>query len=564
MNLVMSLLLMLPADVPALAERLAAIERQRIELVSRVAPSVIAIFGPKGAAAGGGSGVLISADGYALTNFHVTRGTGPHQKCGLPDGSVHDAVIVGIDPVGDVALIQLLGRIDFPHVRLGDSDTLRLADPVVAMGNPFLLATDFTPTVTAGIVSGLHRYQAPSGTLLEYADSIQTDASINPGNSGGPLFNMAGDLVGINGRISFEKRARVNAGIGYAISINQIKLFLDHLRGGLIVDHATLGATVTSDADGRVLVSDVLEDSDVYRRGLRINDELVTFAGRPMGSVNAFKNVLGTLPRGWRVELTYRRAEVKQTIQVRLAGVHAEGKVLPTPSAAPARKQGESPPGRGPVLPKVTRRVPAMPVAVRQHYEEKPGFANYHYSKLWRDRLLSGIRRSDMGSLPATWIMTLADPAGKELTVTFNDAAVVWTTPQGVARYDAGTDGPDPLGAGGLLVALDQWRQLLRQGTTWFSRFEFAGGLPMADGSIALTLTGERGGIRSTWICDRNDGSLLGLETVSGRGDDPCEVGFNEYRPVNGTGPILPHHWTVRHAGDLIGQWKLVRAEFMP
>ena len=141
---------------------------------------------------GGGSGVVISADGYALTNFHVAQPCGNAMKCGLADGRVYDAVIVGLDPTGDVALIKLLGRDDFPHAELGDSDQLRAGDWVFAMGNPFLLATDFQPTVTYGIVSATHRYQYPAGTLLEYTDCIQTDASINPGNSGGPLFDMRG------------------------------------------------------------------------------------------------------------------------------------------------------------------------------------------------------------------------------------------------------------------------------------------------------------------------------------------------------------------------------------
>src|SRR5438093_13746659 len=137
------------------------------------------------------------------------------------------------------------------------------------MGNPFLLATDFAPTVTYAIVSGTHRYQPPAGTWLEYTDCIQVDTSINPGNSGGPLFNAAGELVGINGRGSFEKRGRVNSGAGYAISINQIKNFTDALRGGLIVDHATLGATVATKDDGSIVVTTILEKSEAYRRGLR-------------------------------------------------------------------------------------------------------------------------------------------------------------------------------------------------------------------------------------------------------------------------------------------------------
>ena len=196
------------------------------------------------------------------------------------------------------------------------------------MGNPFLLATDLQPTVTYGIVSGVHRYQFPAGTLLEYADCMQTDASINPGNSGGPLFDAQGRLIGINGRGSFEKRGRVNVGAAYAISINQIKNFLGALRGGRIVDHATLGATVDSDADGRVVVTEILETSDAYRRGLRCDDEIISFGGRPISTPNGFKNVLGIFPKGWRVPLSYRRDGKRYDVLVRLAGVHGEEELL--------------------------------------------------------------------------------------------------------------------------------------------------------------------------------------------------------------------------------------------
>src|SRR2546421_8510837 len=129
------------------------------------------------------------------------------------------------------------------------------------MGNPFLLAPDSTPTVTFGLMSGVHRYQYPAGTILEYTDCIQIDTSINPGNSGGPLFNMDGELIGINGRGSFEKRGRVNSGGGYAISINQIKNFMGQLKAGLDTDHASLGAEIVTDEDegsvGKLLVQRV-------------------------------------------------------------------------------------------------------------------------------------------------------------------------------------------------------------------------------------------------------------------------------------------------------------------
>jgi S1-C subfamily serine protease len=255
-------------------------EAKRVAAVEKVKPAVVSIFAAGGQ--GGGSGVVISEDGYALTNFHVVEGCGPVMQCGLPDGVLYDAVLVGLDKVGDVALIKLLPKKDgqkFPAAALGDSDKLKAGDWSLAMGNPFLLATDFTPTVTYGLISGLHRYQYPSGTLLEYTDCIQIDTSINPGNSGGPLFNVDGELVGINGRGSFEKRGRVNSGVGYAISINQIKNFLGHLRAGLDADHASLGAQVETPKDEgasvHLLVRGILDarDCDARRRVARFRGQ---------------------------------------------------------------------------------------------------------------------------------------------------------------------------------------------------------------------------------------------------------------------------------------------------
>ena len=170
----------------------------RIAVLDRAKDAVLAIFSANGK--GGGSGVVISPDGFALTNFHVAKACGNAMQCGMADGRVYQAVIVGVDPTGDVALIKLFGREDFPHAEMGDSDQVHAGDWAIVMGNPFLLATDFQPTATYGIISGVHRYQYPAGTLLEYADCIQTDASINPGNSGGPLLDARGRLIGINGR----------------------------------------------------------------------------------------------------------------------------------------------------------------------------------------------------------------------------------------------------------------------------------------------------------------------------------------------------------------------------
>ena len=207
-------------------------EARRIEVIRSASRCAVAIFAGE---SGGGSGVLVSPDGYALTNFHVVQPAGPAMRCGLDDGRLYDAVLVGLDPTGDVALVRLLGRDDFPFATPTDSDLVQPGDFCFAAGNPFLLATDLKPSISAGIVSGVHRYQFPAGTILEYTDCLQVDAAINPGNSGGGLFDAAGRLIGVNGRASFEKRGRVNVGVGYAISANQLRNFLGMLRGGRLV-----------------------------------------------------------------------------------------------------------------------------------------------------------------------------------------------------------------------------------------------------------------------------------------------------------------------------------------
>src|SRR5476651_2239775 len=297
-------------------------ESDRVAAIAKVKPSVVAVFARGGQ--GGGTGVLINAEGYALTNFHVVQPTGPTMQCGLADGILYDGVLVGWDKVGDVALIKLLPKKEgqkFPYAVMGDSDKVRQGDWSIAMGNPFLLATDFTPTVTFGMVSGVNRYQPPAGVFLEYTDCIQIDTSINPGNSGGPLFNLQGEIIGINGRGSFDKRGRINLGVGYAISINQIKNFMGHLHAGLDSDHASLGALVRTEAEsngiGKTKVTSVLDEADVVRRGVDVEEEIVSLAGRQISSDNHYKNIVGIFPRGWRVPLEYRRTGVKKEVLVR-------------------------------------------------------------------------------------------------------------------------------------------------------------------------------------------------------------------------------------------------------
>jgi S1-C subfamily serine protease len=569
------------ASHPALAidPEVAAAEEQRIGIVNQVSPSVVAIFSPGGQ--GGGSGVLIAPDGYALTNFHVTSGAGNFMKCGLADGVLYDAVIVGIDPTGDVAMIKLLGRDDFPAAKLGDSDTLQVGDWAFAMGNPFLLATDFYPTVTFGIVSGIHRYQYPAGTFLEYADCIQTDSSINPGNSGGPLFNAAGDLVGINGRGSFEKRGRVNSGAGYAISINQIKNFMDSLRGGLVVDHATLGATVATRDDGSVVVTGILEQSEVYRRGLRADDEIVSFAGRPIRSVNQFKNVLGIYPKGWKLPLVYRREDRKQEIFVRLRGLHRQSELTLNQKQPrqPGRQPPEQPRDRPGGQPRKRPQQPQMPglpqppqtpAHLAKLYVERPGFTNYHFNELERDRTLKGLAGfGDYSKETGTWKLAAvlaADQSSYEFTLGDALAGLVVGGGKKTFVQELSADAKledEPPGSGGLLLAIHHLRRLLVMGPAGFSEFYYLGSEPLdGTGETVDVLFCERYGARTHWYFSRATGLLTGFDTFRDEDVDPCEVRLEGQ--FEQAGRRLPELWTIRTGEAEFGRLKFTAATFGP
>lgn len=546
-------------------------EARRIAVMDKAKNSVLAVFAANGQ--GGGSGVVISPDGYALTNFHVVLPCGKAMQCGMADGRVYDATVVGIDPTGDVAVVKLFGRDDFPCAELGDSDKLRVGDWVFAMGNPFLLATNLQPTVTYGIISGVHRYQFPSGTLLEYTDCLQTDASINPGNSGGPLFNAEGRLVGINGRGSFEKRGRVNVGAAYAISINQIKNFLGTLRAGRIADHATLGATASNDSGGRAVVSDIAETSDAYRRGLRIDDEIVSFAGRPISTANGFKNVLGILPKGWRVPLSYRRGGKRYDILVRLAGVHGEEELIqkagarqpeqPMPIPKPGEKKKKSPepdkdrkkPARPQIMPSAETPVPEI---VKKHFVEKRGFANYYFNTLNQNRVWKAWNATaNFGG--GDWTISGSRENGDTYRLLLTDAGASLKLPTTEMNWTA-TDNLGtsllPNGSGGLFPALYLWRRLATEGLGRFGEVFYFGTAPLT-GRDGLTdvLVGTHKGVECRFYFDPDNGHLLAVEMYPDDNSDPCEVYFSDYRKTDGR--WLPGRMTVRFGDKPFAAFKI-------
>ena len=509
---------------------------------------------------------MISPDGFAVTNFHVTAPCGAAMKCGLNDGKLYDAVIVGIDPVGDVALIQLLGRDDFPVAEIGDSDEVRVGDWCFAAGNPFLLADDFTPSISYGLVSGTHRYQYPAGTLLEYTDCIQTDAAINPGNSGGPLFDAKGRLIGINGRGSFEKRGRVNVGVGYAISVNQVMRFVPMLKSGRIVDHATLGATVSTEK-GAVVVDDILETSDAFRRGLQYGDSIVRFADRDISTANALKNVLGVYPSGWRAPLTYRRNGQAFSTQVRLMGVHDEAELIELvqseeeqPSGHPGGPE-EKPKDSGPKLPipqlEGLLKKKKLPPAVVQRYEARRGYANYWYNEQAQERLWENyVERSAIADLGYDWRVAGKVETGGVFQLATSAARSELTLPSGHsgAIFNGDVAGQlSPPRSGGLLLTINAWQRFIDKGLNRFGEVYYLGKLPHGpDGTPEDCLVGYFEGMETRFFFAEDSGDLTGIELFSADDADPCEVSFSEFKEIQGR--RLPTRWLVQHGDGVFAE----------
>ncbi|HEY4760995.1 MAG TPA: trypsin-like peptidase domain-containing protein, partial [Thermoguttaceae bacterium] len=455
----------------------------------------------------------------------------------------------------------------------------RAGDGVLAMGNPFLLSTNLQPTVTYGILSGVRRYQYPSGTLLEYTDCLQTDASINPGNSGGPLFDVHGRLIGINGRCSFEKRGRVSVGVGYAISINQIKNFLGDLKSGRIVDHASLGARITTDELGRVVVAEILDQSDAFRRGLRDNDEIVSFAGRSITTTNGFKNILGILPKDWRVPLSFRRDGKRYDILVRLAGLHHEEELLnatethrpeeplpippsdeePKPNAP---KPGEKPQGHKKPVPggrrahAMSKPVEEMPQIVKDHFQEKRGYANYYFNRLNQDRIWKAwIEQCHLAQERGPWSFSGNLPNGGTFHFELNDNGVSLSLPsfhsQWEVREELGQT-LDPPHSGGLFAALHLWRRLATEGLSRFGQVYYLGTAPLVgrEGLVDV-LSGTHKGVECRFYFDLDEGRLLAMELFPADDVDPCEVYFSEYHDVDGR--LLPGRMEVRFGDEQFG-----------
>jgi len=263
-----------------------------------------------------GSGFIISEDGLILTNDHVVDGA-DDIKVRLADGRIFKGKVQGVDPKLDLALVKIdVGEEELPVAKLGDSDSLRIGEWVIAIGNPFGLEQ----TVTVGIVSAKGRVIGAG----PYDDFIQTDASINPGNSGGPLFNIDGEVVGINTAI-----VQGGQGIGFAIPVNAAKNIVPQLREKGKVTRGWLGVTVQevsedlaksfglNEAEG-ALVSEVAPDSPADKAGIRRGDIILSFKGKKIKTLSDLPRLVAAAKVGERTTVVIFRDGEEKTISVQL------------------------------------------------------------------------------------------------------------------------------------------------------------------------------------------------------------------------------------------------------
>ena len=280
-----------------------------------------------------GSGVVISPDGYVLTNTHVVEKASKITVT-LSGGEDYNAEVIGIDKTSDLALLLLDGR-DFPYATLGDSDDLIVGEWVIALGNPFeLFSISNQPTASVGIISANHMnfgMQKESGRVLQ--NMIQTDAAINPGNSGGPLVNSNGEVIGINTFIftgsNFNKGS---IGIGFAIPINTAKRIAKELKTSGSIDRSfTTGLVVQPITrsmvrhlgipfrDG-VIVVHVDKNSPAQKAGIAIGDIIVTAANIKVNSPSDIRNIIAEkdLRSGDKIKFRIYRENVYLNIKLKL------------------------------------------------------------------------------------------------------------------------------------------------------------------------------------------------------------------------------------------------------
>lgn len=285
-----------------------------------------------------GSGVIISGDGYIITNNHVVENA-DKITVKLYDGKQREARLVGTDPRTDLAVVKIDPVPGMTYARFGESDQCKVGEWVIAIGAPRGLEW----TVTAGIISAKNRSNIGALGPTGYEDFIQTDASINPGNSGGPLINLRGEVIGVNSLIVSASRG--SEGLGFAIPSNIARFISESLiKEGKVV-RGYLGVQIqdiTSEMAGSlglgsdfkgVIVADVMRGSPADRGGLQQGDIIVRFDGKPMASVAELRNTVAATSPGTRVTVTVLRDGGEMELNVRIGDLEDTEEVAAAPGS---------------------------------------------------------------------------------------------------------------------------------------------------------------------------------------------------------------------------------------
>lgn len=278
-----------------------------------------------------GSGVIISQDGYIMTNNHVVAGS-EEITVTLNDNRTFKAKLVGRDPGSDIALIKIEGK-DLPTIPFGDSDKLRLGEWVLAVGNPFNL----TSTVTAGIVSAKSRSTAAAGDQLEVSAFIQTDAAVNSGNSGGALVNAAGELVGINTMI--YSQTGNYAGYSFAVPINIAAKVVSDIKNYGTVQRGVLGVAgseITEElikkeglkVNSGFYVADFAEISGALAAGIEKGDVIVAIEGHKITGFGQLQEQVSRFRPGDTIKVTVNRKGAEKTFAVKLRNKEGGASIL--------------------------------------------------------------------------------------------------------------------------------------------------------------------------------------------------------------------------------------------
>jgi serine protease Do len=280
-----------------------------------------------------GSGFIISPDGYILTNNHVVADA-DEIIVRLSDRSEMKAKLVGTDPRSDVALLKIEGK-NLPVLKLGKSQDLKAGQWVVAIGSPF----GFDHTVTQGIISAIGR-SLPNESYVPF---IQTDVPINPGNSGGPLFNLTGEVVGINSQI--YTRSGGFMGVSFAIPIDVAMDVANQLKAGGKVSRGWLGVVIQEvnkdlaesfglDKPAGALVAQVLDDGPAAKGGLQVGDVILSMNGQPIVMSADLPHLVGALKAGSKASLEVIRNGKRQNLELTVGAIPDEGKEMSSPTGA--------------------------------------------------------------------------------------------------------------------------------------------------------------------------------------------------------------------------------------